>query len=88
MASEKGFFNEKRLDVEFIAPSNSNDPPKLVAAKKADLAVSYQNQHHLHVDQGLPLVRVATLIAIPRNSLVVLEDGPIKPLSELKDRVI
>jgi len=88
VAMEKGFFKEKGLEVEFIAPSNPNDPPKLVAAKKADLAVSYQNQHHLHVDQGLPLVRVATLIATPRNSLVVLEDGPIKALSDLKGRVI
>jgi putative hydroxymethylpyrimidine transport system substrate-binding protein len=88
VALEKGFFKEKGLEVEFIAPSNPNDPPKLVAAKQADLAVSYQNQHHLHVDQGLPLVRVATLIATPLNSLVVLEDGPIKSLSDLKGRVI
>jgi len=88
VALEKGFFNEKGLEVEFIAPSNPNDPPKLVAAKQADLAVSYQNQHHLHVDQGLPLVRIATLIATPLNSLVVLKDGPIKSLSDLKGRVI
>ena len=88
VALEKGFFKEKGLEVEFIAPSNPNDPPKLVAAKKADLAVSYQNQHHLQVDQGLPLVRVATLVATPLNSLVVLEDGPVKSLADLKGRVI
>lgn len=88
VALEKGFFKEKGLEVEFIAPSNPNDPPKLVAAKKADLAVSYQNQHHLQVDQGLPLVRVATLVATPLNSLVVLEEGPVKTLADLKGRVI
>jgi putative hydroxymethylpyrimidine transport system substrate-binding protein len=88
VALEKGFFKEKGLEVEFIAPSNPNDPPKLVAAGQADLAVSYQNQHHLQVDQGLPLVRVATLIATPLNSLVVLKDGPIKSLSDLKGRAI
>ena len=88
VAREKGFFKERGLQVEFIAPSNPNDPPKLVAAKKADLAVSYQPQHHMHVDQGLPLVRVATLVATPLNSLVVLADGPVKTPADLKGRTI
>lgn len=39
VAQEKGFFKARGLDVEFVAPSNPNDPPKLVAAGKADLAV-------------------------------------------------
>ena len=40
------------LDVELIAPADPNDPPKLVAAGKADIAVSYQPQLHLQVDAG------------------------------------
>lgn len=88
VALEKGYFNDQGLDVEFIAPSNPNDPPKLVAAKKADIAVSYQHQHHLQVDQGLPLVRIATLIATPLNSLVVLRDGDIKSIADLKGKTI
>jgi len=75
VAFEKGFFSQRGLDVEFHVPSNPNDPPKFAAAKKADIAVSYQPQHHLHVDQGLPLVRFATLVATPLNTLVVLADG-------------
>ena len=86
VAYEKGFFKERNLDVAFIAPSNPNDPPKLVAAKKADIAVSYQHQHHLQVDQGLPLVRFATLVATPLNSLVVMADSKIKRLGDLKER--
>ncbi len=88
VAKEKGFFKERGLDVEFIAPSNPNDPPKFVAAKKADIAVSYQHQNQLHVDQGLPLVRIATLIATPLNSLVVLKDGDIKSIADLKGKTI
>ncbi len=88
VALEKGFFKERGLDVTFIAPSNPNDPPKLVAAGKADLAVSYQYQHHLQVDQGLPLVRVATLVATPLNCLVVLADGNIRSLADLKGKTI
>lgn len=85
---EKGYFKESGLEVEFIVPSNPNDPPKLVAAGQADLAISYQPQHHLHVDKGLPLVRIATLVATPLNTLVVLTDGPIGRLGDLKGKTI
>ena len=88
VALEKGFFKARGLEVELIAPSNPSDPAKLVAAGKADIAVSYQHQHQMQVDQGLPLVRIATLIATPLNSLVVLADGPIKTIADLKGKTI
>ena len=88
MAQEKGFFKARGLDVEFVAPSNPNDPPKLVAAGKADLAVSYQHQHQMQVAEGLPLTRIATLVATPLNSLVVLADGPVKSIADLKGKTI
>jgi putative hydroxymethylpyrimidine transport system substrate-binding protein len=88
VALERGYFANHGLEVEMIAPSNPNDPPKLVAAGKADIAVSYQHQHQMQIDQGLPLVRIATLVATPLNSLVVLEDGPIKSISDLKGKTI
>jgi putative hydroxymethylpyrimidine transport system substrate-binding protein len=88
VALEKGFFSRQGLDVKFHVPSNPNDPPKLAAAKDADIAVSYQPQHYLHVDQGLPLVRIATLIATPLNTLVVLADGDIKNLAQLKGKTV
>lgn len=88
VALEKGYFADRGLEVEIVAPSNPNDPPKLVAAGKADIAVSYQHQHQMQVDQGLPLVRIATLIATPLNSLVVLADGPIQSLADLSGKTI
>lgn len=88
VALEQGYFKERGLDVEFIAPANPNDPPKIVAAGKADIAVSYQPQHYMHVDQGLPLVRIATLVATPLNSLVVLADSDIKSIADLKGKTV
>lgn len=88
VAAQTGIFESLDLDVELIAPADPNDPPKLVAAGKADIAVSYQPQLHLHVDRGLPLVRVGTLIATPLNSLVVLADGPIRSPADLKGRKV
>ena len=88
VAREKGYFAAAGLDVELIAPADPIDPPKLVAAGKADIAVSYQPQLHVQVEAGLPLVRIATLVATPLNSLVVLKDGPIETIADLKGKKI
>jgi putative hydroxymethylpyrimidine transport system substrate-binding protein len=88
VALERGYFAEQGLDVRFVAPSDPNDPPKLVAAGRADIAVSYQPQLHLQVARGLPLRRIATLVATPLNSLVVLEDGPIQTIADLKGKKV
>jgi putative hydroxymethylpyrimidine transport system substrate-binding protein len=88
IARERGFFAAQDLEVTLIAPADPNDPPKLVAARQADLAVSYQPQLHFQVAQGLPLVRVGTLVATPLNSLVVLADGPVRTLADLKGRKV
>ena len=88
VAQEKGYFADSGLEVELIAPADPNDPPKLVAAGKADLAVSYQPQLHLQVAEGLPLVRIATLVATPLNTLLVLADGPVQSIADLKGRTV
>ncbi len=88
IANEKGIFKEEGLEIEIIPPANPADPPKLVAAGKADIAISYQPQLHMQVHEGLPVTRVGTLVATPLNCLLVLEDGPIKTLSDLKDKKI
>ena len=88
VALEKGYFAEAGIDLEVVAPADPNDPPKLVAAGQADLAISYQPQLHIQVDAGLPLSRIATLVATPLNTLLVLDDGPIATLADLKGRTI
>ncbi|MEK9905361.1 MAG: ABC transporter substrate-binding protein, partial [Rhodospirillales bacterium] len=88
VAEQKGFFKANDLNVEIVAPADPNDPPKLVAAGKADLAVSYQPQLHVQVAEGLPLVRIGTLVGTPLSSLVVLKNGPIKKIADLKGKKI
>lgn len=86
VAQDRGFFAEVGLEVELIEPADPNDPPKLVAAGQAPLAVTYQPMLHLQAEAGLPLARIATLIATPLNSLVSLADGPVQAMSDLKGR--
>lgn len=88
VAQEKGFFKDAGLEVTLTAPADPNDPPKLVAAGGADIAVSYQPQLILQVAEELPLVRVGTLVSTPLNSVVVLRDGPVKTLKDLKGRKV
>ena len=88
VADQLGYFANAGLDVEIVAPADPNDPPKLVAAGQADVAISYQPQLHIQVDQGLPLTRIGTLVATPLNSLVVLAEGPIEEIADLKGRKV
>ena len=88
VADRLGLFSDAGLEVEMIEPADPNDPPKLVAAGKADIAISYQPQLHLHHAEGLPLTRIATLVATPLNTLVVLADGPIGSIADLKGRKV
>ncbi|WP_207462441.1 ABC transporter substrate-binding protein [Azospirillum sp. SYSU D00513] len=88
VAKEKGFFKDAGLDVNLVAPADPNDPPKQVAAGNAELAISYQPQLQIQVAEGLPLVRVGTLVSTPLTSLVVLRDGPVKSIKDLKGRKV
>ncbi len=83
IAQENGYFADQGLEVEVIAPADPSDPPKLVAAGQADLAISYQPQLHLQIHEGLPLQRVGTLVATPLNCLLTLADGPIQSPADL-----
>lgn len=88
VAEELGYFSDQGLDLEIVAPADPSAPPKLVAAGQGDIAISYQPSQHLQVAEGLPLIRVGTLVATPLNCLLVLKDGPIKEIADLKGRKI
>ena len=88
IANEKHYFKEKNINVEIIEPADPNDPPKLVAAGKIDIAISYQPQFHLQIDKNLPVIRLGSLVSTPLNCLVVLKNGNIKSIKDLKNKKI
>lgn len=87
VAQQIGAFRAANLDVTIIPPSDPSLPPRLVAAGQADLAITYQPQLHFFADQGLPLVRVGTLIDTPLNTVMTL-DKNIRSLADLKGKKI
>lgn len=88
LAEEMGYFADAGLEVEIVTPADPNDPPRMVAAGRVDLAVSYQPELHLNRREGLSLVRVGTLVETPLNCLVVRADGPVQSVADLAGRKV
>ena len=86
VAEQQGFFHQEGVRVELITPSDPADGSKLVAVKQADVALIYQPQLLIDVDNGLPLVRFGTLIDKPLNCLVTLKSLQINSLYDLKGK--
>lgn len=87
VAEQIGAFKAAGLDVKIVPPSDPALPPRLVAAKQADLAITYQPQLHFFADQGLPLMRVGTLINTPLNTVIALDKNITSP-ADLKGKTV
>lgn len=87
VAEQIGAFKAQGLDVKIVPPSDPALPPRLVAAGQADLAITYQPQVQFFADEGLPLVRVGTLINSPLNTIIAL-DKSIKTPADLKGKKV
>ncbi len=88
VAAERGMFAAAGLEVDLVPPADPSAPPRLVAAGKADIAISYQPNLTLQVAEGLPLTRIGTLVETPLNTLVVLKDGPVQSIADLKGKTV
>ncbi|WP_271270453.1 ABC transporter substrate-binding protein [Aliamphritea hakodatensis] len=88
VAKQQGLFKAQGLDIEITEPADPSTPPKLVAAGKFDLAVTYQPQLIRDVVEDLPLSRVSTLIATPLNTVMVLKDKGYTSLADLEGKKI
>jgi putative hydroxymethylpyrimidine transport system substrate-binding protein len=88
VAEQQGFYAAQGLRINFVAPADPSDPVKLVAAGKADIALTYLPQFLLQRKQGLPLTEIGVLVPMPLDCLMVLRAGPIKNIKDLKNKRI
>jgi len=70
-AIEKGFFKREGLQVVLHVPSSVDDPAKLVALNKVDLAISYPVIMLSAQAQGLPIVAVDGIFPRTLEALIV-----------------
>jgi putative hydroxymethylpyrimidine transport system substrate-binding protein len=85
---ENGRFEEAGLDVAPRVPSDPAAPIKLVAAGRADLAISYAPEVLIARDQGQPVIAVAALVPSPLTSLISLPEGGIADPSDLRGKTL
>jgi ABC-type nitrate/sulfonate/bicarbonate transport systems, periplasmic components len=88
VAEQEGFFKQQGIEVEFIPPADTSEGTKMVAANKADIAITYQPTLMYKITNGLPLIRFATLINTPLDCLIVLNNGLIHTIKDLKGKRI
>jgi putative hydroxymethylpyrimidine transport system substrate-binding protein len=88
VAQELGYFRAAGLDARLIPPADPNDPPRLVAAGRGDVAVSYPHTQIMQAVQDIPTARIGALVDTPLSTITVLADGPIKTLADFRGRRI
>ena len=83
-----GDFRAGGLNVTPQAPPDPAAPLKLLAAGKADMAISYEPELLLARDQGLPLVSIAALVQRPLTSIIALPGQHVRKLSDLAGKTV
>ncbi|WP_419880810.1 ABC transporter substrate-binding protein [Peribacillus sp. B-H-3] len=87
-AQEKGYFKEQGLDVDIKMPADTNDPLRLVAAGKMDLAISYQPEIVIARSENIPVKSIGAIVRHPLNTLLVPADGQVKSPSDLEGKMV
>ncbi len=81
-------FADAALEVKPRTPSDPAAPLKLVAAGRADLAISYEPELLLARAKGAKLVSIGALVQKPLTSLVSIGKDPIREPAQLEDKKI
>ncbi len=87
-AIHNGDFRAAGLDVQPQAPADPSAPLQLLAAGKADMAISYEPELLLARDQGLKLVSIAALVQRPLTSIIALPAAHVSKVSDLAGKTV
>lgn len=87
-AEQQGYFREAGLKVKLETPAGTDDALKLLAAGKADLALSYQTVVAMSRAEKIPVVSVAAIVRHPLNRLFALEGSGVKRPKDLEGKNI
>lgn len=88
VAQEKGYFAEEGLDVTIEMPSDVNDPLRLAAAGKVDLAINYQNQLILSKEEGIPVKAIYSIVQKPLGELMFKQESGIQRPKDLMGKTV
>jgi len=81
-------FTRAGLNVHVQVPSDPASPLKLLAAGKADMAITYEPELLLARNQNLPVVSVAALVQEPLTSIVSIGAKHITRVADLRGKQV
>jgi putative hydroxymethylpyrimidine transport system substrate-binding protein len=87
-AQAKGYFSQAGLDVHIQVPGSVADPLQLVAAGKADVAVSYEPEVLLARNQNQAVVSIGAIVQQPLTSIISIGKHPVHNAAELKGKTV
>lgn len=89
VAKERGYFEQEGLDVEIIEPGDDQTSATLIAAKKGDFGVSYQEDvtYALTAEDPLPIRAIATIVQHNTSGFVSLKEENIKSPKDFEGKV-
>ncbi|HEX3317730.1 MAG TPA: ABC transporter substrate-binding protein [Solirubrobacteraceae bacterium] len=87
-AQKRGDFKRAGLDVSLKVPPDPSSPLKLLAAGKADFAISYEPEVLLARDRGLQLVSVAAIAQRPLTSIMALGSKNVRTPADLAGKTV
>ncbi len=85
-ALAQGYFTEAGLRVTLQVPANPDDPLKLAAVGRVDLAVNYEPSVIMARAQGLPVRSVGLLVGQPLTTVMFLASSGIRTPKDLAGR--
>jgi len=88
VALGKGYFTEESLRVTLQIPAGADDPLKLAAVGRVDVAVNYEPNVIVARAQGLPVRSIGLLIDQPLTTIMFLKSSGIRSPNDLKGRSV
>jgi putative hydroxymethylpyrimidine transport system substrate-binding protein len=85
-AQGEGYFTAEGLRVAVQVPANPDDPLKLAAAGRVDVAVNYEPNVIMARAQGLPVRSIGLLIGQPLTTVMFLKSSGIRTPRDLVGR--
>ncbi len=87
-ALAQGYFRAHGLDLTVQTPSSTTEQVKLVAAGKADLAISYEPDVLLARAQGIPVRAIFALVQEPLNCVIALRSLGLTHPAQLQGKKV
>ena len=85
-AQQEGWFTQEGLRVTLQIPANTDDPLKLAAAGRVDVAVNYEPNVIIARAQGLPVRSIGVLVGQPLITVMFLKSSGIRSPRDLVGR--